>query len=153
MKIVPTRRTDYGLRAMIHLARRPDDLSKAADVAADMDIPQTFLYHVLRDLQRARLVVSAPSRSGGYGLARSPEEINVLEIVEALEGPLQPGECALRGGPCRWDDVCALHSTWSAARTAFVESLRAATLARLAADDLALAEGRLAAPPDSHRHA
>jgi Rrf2 family protein len=151
MKLVPTRRTDYGLRAMIHLAHNPARLSKAAEIAEDMHIPPGFLYQVLRELQRARLVTSQPSRHGGYRLGKHPEQITVLEIVEALEGPLLPGECALHAGPCRWDQVCALHATWSAARQALVDTLGAATLARIADDDLALAAGTLPIPPDAHR--
>ena len=74
----------------------------------------------------------------------------MLAIVEALEGPLRTSECALRGGPCHWDDVCALHWVWSSARDALCDELAGATLARVAADDRALAEGR-PAPADSHR--
>ena len=89
--------------------------------------------------------------SGGYLLARAPEDITILEIVETLEGPIETSECALRGGPCRWDEVCAMHWVWSSARTALSDSLRTATLARVATDDRAIAAGSVVVPPDSHR--
>ncbi len=139
MKIVPTRRTDYAVRALLYLAQHPGSMAKAADIAEAMNIPTGFLHQVLHELQRARLVLSRPGRSGGYSLARPAADISLLDVVETLEGPLAPDECGLRGGPCRWEDACALHATWTAAREALASELRAANLARLAADDLALA--------------
>ena len=152
MKLTPTNRTDYGIRALVHLANHDGARVKAADIGAAMDIPTGFLQQVLQELQRARLVSSRPGPSGGYQLARTPDEITILEIVETLEGPIETSECALRGGPCHWERVCALHWVWSSARAALSDSLRNATLARVAADDRALAEGAVDVPVDSHRH-
>lgn len=151
MKLVPTRRTDYGIRALIYLAQNPGDPVKASVIAEAMDIPQNFLHQVLQVLHRAGLVRSRPSRNGGYLLALPAEDVTVRAIIEALEGPLDTGECALRGGPCHWDEVCALHWVWSSAREALENSLSSATLADVAADDLALAAGRKPIPADSHR--
>ena len=149
MKLVPTRRTDYGIRALIFLANQTegDDravapLTKASDIASAMSIPPKFLPQLLQQLQRARLVVSLPGPNGGHRLARPASRISVREIVEALEGPLDTSECALRGGPCHWKDVCALHWVWSSARHALVERLDAATLAVVAAEDRAMATGK-----------
>lgn len=151
MKLVPTRRTDYGIRALVYLANTGAAHAKAGDIASAMDIPTGFLHQVLQTLQRARLVDSRPGPTGGYALARRPEAITIRQVVEALEGPFESGECAMRGGPCHWDQVCALHWVWSAARTALCEQLDAATLARVAADDRALAEGTVEVPASSHR--
>lgn len=151
MKLIPTRRTDYGIRAMIHMANAEGALLKSGDIASAMDIPAGFLQQVLQELQRSRLVISRPGPNGGHALARDAVSITIREIVEALEGPFDAGECALRGGPCHWDEVCALHWVWSSARSALREQLEAATLAQVAAGDRALAEGRAVAPADSHR--
>ena len=151
MKLVPTRRTDYGIRALIFLANAEASPLPAGAIGEAMDIPTGFLQQVLRELQQAGLVTSRPGPAGGYALARPAGEITVLQIVEALEGPLRSAECALRGGPCHWDDVCALHWVWSSARDALCDELAGATLARVAADDRALAEGTRATPADSHR--
>jgi Rrf2 family protein len=152
MKLVPTRRTDYGIRALLFLAHRYPEPAKAAEIGEAMDVPVGFLHQVLQELQRSRLVISRPGRTGGYALAKSPEQITIRRIVESLEGPLEAQECALRGGPCHWEDVCALHWVWSGAQKALIEALDAATLAQVADDDRALAEGRKLPPPNSHRH-
>ena len=151
MKLTPTNRTDYAIRALIYLANHQGAHAKAADIASTMDIPTGFLHQVLQELQRARIVSSRSGPAGGYRLAGPPEDITILEIVETLEGPIQTSECALRGGPCHWDEVCAMHWVWSSARAALSDSLRAATLARVAADDRAIAQGSAPVPADSHR--
>ena len=122
MKLVPTRRTDYGIRAMIHLANADGALVKADDIGSAMDIPTGFLQQVLQELHRSRLVISRPGPNGGHALARDAESITILEIVEVLEGPFDAVDCALRGGPCHWDEVCALHWVWSSARSALSRS-------------------------------
>jgi len=151
MKLVPTRRTDYAIRALIHLANSEESPVSAAVIGKAMDIPTGFLQQVLREMQQAGLVTSRPGPSGGYALARPAGEISVLQIVEALEGPLRSTECALRGGPCHWDQVCALHWVWSSARDALCDELAGACLERVAADDRALADGGRTVPADSHR--
>ncbi|MER3396018.1 MAG: hypothetical protein C4318_00935 [Acidimicrobiia bacterium] len=153
MKLVPTRRTDYGIRALLYLAHRYPELGKAAEIGAEMDIPVGFLHQVLQELQRSRLVSSRPGRGGGYALSKPPEAITIRSIIEALEGPLETQECALRGGPCHWINVCALHWVWSGAQHAFIKALDSATLAQVADDDRALLNRKKTAPPDSHRKA
>lgn len=138
MKLVPTRRTDYAIRALIYLAEHEGDRSKASEIAEAMEIPKGFLHRVLQELQRARLVSSRPSRRGGYALARRAKEITLLEVVESLEGPLTSGECVLRGGPCHWEEECAVHPVWLSARQAFAAELESATLATIAQTDRAL---------------
>ncbi len=151
MKLVPTNRTDYGLRALIYLAGAEGPWTKAAEIAEAMAIPHGFLQLVLQELQRSGLVTSRSGPNGGYCLARPAASITICEIVESLEGPLDTGGCTLRGGPCHWEDVCALHRVWSEARGALRERLQSATLADVAADDRALADGSARAPADSHR--
>ncbi len=151
MKILPTARTDYAIRALIYLAAHPEDRVKASEIAHEMEIAEPILRQVMGELQRANLVASRSGPHGGYRLARNPADVTLLEIIEAMEGPTSLHECALRGGPCHWEDVCAVHSIWSEARAAFTEVLAAHTLAEVAEADQLLRRGLLEIPPDSHR--
>jgi Rrf2 family protein len=152
MKIVPTRRTDYGVRALINLAQHHPEGQAAPAISKDMDIPVGFLRQVLQELGRAGLVSSQPGRTGGYALAKEPDSITLNDIIEALEGPAEEPACALDGGPCHWDRACAIHWVWLAAREAFTEKLQGATLAQIAADDTKLRSGELPAPlVEQHR--
>lgn len=136
MKLVLRRRTDYGIRAMIHLAQRPDLLVTADQIADVEAVPRNFVPQVLQELQRAGLVVSRAGRNGGYSLGREPQAISILDIIEALGGRYDADpECALRNGPCDAGQVCAMHAVWSDARSALEDTLRTANLAQVASDD------------------
>jgi Rrf2 family protein len=146
MKIVPTRRTDYGVRALINLAQNHPGGQAAPAISQDMDIPVGFLRQVLQELGRAGLVTSQPGRTGGYTLAKDPKDITLYDIIQALEGSNEEPACALDGGPCHWERACAIHWVWLAAREAFTQKLQSATLAQIAADDAELRKGQLPAP-------
>jgi Rrf2 family protein len=136
---------------MLWMARSDGETATAAQIATEMEIPKGFLHQVLLSLKQAGLVTSRTGRTGGYRLARDPADVSILEIIEALEGSLEDGECAMQGGPCHWDDVCALHWVWSEARSALVARLKEATLSDVSEADLALLAGSVAAPGNSHR--
>lgn len=146
MKIVPTRRTDYGVRALINLAQNYPKGQAAPAISKDMEIPVGFLRQVLQELGRAGLVSSQPGRSGGYALTKDPQQITLHEVIEALEGRNEDPACALDGGPCHWEKACAIHWVWMAAKEAFAKTLQSATLAQIASDDAKLREGKLPAP-------
>jgi DNA-binding IscR family transcriptional regulator len=67
--------------------------------------------------------------------------VALLEVVEAAEGPFTLERCILRGGPCRWEQACAVHAAWSAAVQACRDSLRTTTLADLVAADARIEAG------------
>jgi Rrf2 family protein len=128
-KILPTRRTAYGIRVLILLAGGVIPFAKAAEIGEAMNIPTGYLHQVLREIRRCRLVTSRSGPTGCYPLAESPGLITILEIAEALDGPVKAQECALRGGPCHWGEECALHSVTSATAT-LTDPLAASTLAQ-----------------------
>src|SRR5919106_1081864 len=109
-----TRRGDYAVRAAIHLARTDGGgYAKIPEVSQAMSVPLSYTPQVLGLLARAGLAEAKAGREGGFRLHRAPEEITLLELVEAAEGDLRPTRCTLRGGPCQWEDVCAVHPSWS----------------------------------------
>jgi Rrf2 family protein len=142
------RRADYGIRAMTDLARHHEAgvRRKAREIADEMAIPSTYVGQVLADLVRAGLAVSTAGRWGGYELARAPGEVSLLAVIRAVDD--EPGStvCVLRGGPCRWEDRCAVHVPWFEAQQAMLERLDRATLAEVIERDLALEHGDGAGP-------
>ena len=139
MKVELGQRGDYAVRAMLALARSKGERRRSREIAASMDIPEAYLPHILGRLVAAGLVVSEPGRKGGYDLARSPAGITMLEVIEAVEGPLHRERCALSGGPCHWGVACAVHPFWARAQDAFMEQLRTTTLQDIATEDDRLA--------------
>lgn len=151
VRITPSRRTDYALKAMIYLASANGRRTAAPEIAEKMGLPVNYLRQALAALTKARLVVSSPSPTGGYLLARPAAEISILAIIEAIEGPFAPVNCMLREGPCHWDDVCPMHPVWSGAMQTLADHLAAASLAEVAANDRALEAGQFPVPEDAHR--
>jgi len=130
---------DYAVRAAIALARRHGNgYLKIREVAAEMVLPLRYTPQILGLLAHAGLADAKAGRDGGYRLSRAPNEITLLEIVEAAEGPLQTSRCTLRGGPCQWDNTCPVHSAWVAAGKALRDSLAATSIADVAREDVAM---------------
>jgi Rrf2 family protein len=136
------RRGDYALRAALHLAEAWESggYVKIRDVATAMALPMSYTPQVLGLLARAGIAEAKVGPGGGYRLAKRPEEISVLDVVQAAEGDLRSTTCILRGGPCRWESVCAAHEFWARASDAFIESLAGASLRDLAAVDSRMTE-------------
>jgi len=148
-----SRRGDYVLRSAIRLARAYDapEPTKLREISAEMDVPRSFVSQILGDLLRAGLAVSSFGAHGGYRLARAPETVSLLEVIEAGEGPLVADQCALGQGPCYWQAVCPLHETWVIATSALRSALATTTLAELSVRDRALLSGSYPVPADAHR--
>ncbi|MFA9443724.1 Rrf2 family transcriptional regulator [Egicoccus sp. AB-alg6-2] len=138
MKLTLGKRADYSVRAVLDLARHHGDGRRTTRaIAAEMAIPVNYLPALLAELVRAGLVRSVAGRGGGYVLARAPEQVSLLEVIEVAEDE-PTRECVLRGGPCRWQDACAVHEPLSEAREALRSSLAATSFADLVARDAAL---------------
>lgn len=153
MDLTLSRKGDYVVRAAIALARGWDagGYRKIREVAEEMNLPLSYTPQILAALAHAGLAKARAGRDGGFRLERSPQEITLLEVVEAGEGTLTPSVCALRGGPCRWDSVCALHPAWSAATKSLCNTLQRQMLSGVAMVDKALEAGKFPIPQDAHR--
>jgi Rrf2 family transcriptional regulator, iron-sulfur cluster assembly transcription factor len=148
MELSLGRRADYAIRAGLDLARHDGERRKARHIGDAMSVPLSYLPQILADLVRAGLVVSVAGPRGGYELARAPSEISLLDVVHATEGEVASTECVLRGGPCRWEGVCAVHVPWSRAQRALLDQLAATSLQEVADLDTALESGEFVLPDD-----
>ena len=129
MRLELTKRGDYAVRAMLALARSRDGgLLPARRIADSMGIPVRFLPQVLGDLQRGGFVEAELGRAGGYRLVRDPATVDLLSIIEAVEGDSRRQSCVLRRGPCGNDDTCDVHDVFSAGQEALLATLASVTL-------------------------
>jgi Rrf2 family iron-sulfur cluster assembly transcriptional regulator len=143
MDLALTRRGDYAVRAALCLAKWGGDgrYVKIREVAQAMALPASYTPQVLRLLADAGLAEARAGRDGGYRLTRPADKIPLLDVVEAAEGTFALNRCILRGGPCHWDQACAVHAAWSAAVQACRDSLRRTTLADLVEADKRIEAG------------
>jgi Rrf2 family protein len=91
-----TKKTGYGLVALVHLAEAPGRLTCAREIALRFGVPSALLMNVMKDLAGAGYIESVRGAHGGYRLARRPDEMNLAQIIDDLEGPIRMSEC-LRG--------------------------------------------------------
>lgn len=150
MKLELGRRADYAIRCVVALAGAHGDgqRHKAADIAADMDVPVSYVPRILAKLVRAGITESLAGRDGGYRLARDPAAVSLLDVVSAVDGELSSTACVLRSGPCRWHDACAVHEPWARAQQALLDELAATSLADVVATDRQLQAGTYRLPPE-----
>ena len=127
-----SKRGEYGLRAMIYLARTIDPekhypLIQIKDISEHENIPLKYLEQILLTLKNAGLLQSKMGSSGGYYLAKSPSEINLGQIVRILDGPLAPVRCvsqmAYEPCDCPNEATCGLRMVMGDVRNAIADIL------------------------------
>lgn len=120
-----TRQADYAIRAMLYLARL-DSGHRAAtsQIAEKQRIPPSFLAKIVSQLSIAGLIHTSRGARGGVSLSRDPEEISILEVVEAIDGPISLNECTFSPGACVFGSDCVLRELWCDAQADLVDKLR-----------------------------
>jgi Rrf2 family protein len=126
-----TRQADYAMRAVAYLANLGPDLRAAtSQIAEDQRIPPSFLAKIVSQLAKivsqlsvAGLLQTSRGARGGVSLARSPEEISFLEVVEAIDGPILLNECVADGGACTFGEACAMRPVFCDAQADLVNRL------------------------------
>ena len=127
-----TRQADYAVRAVLHLARMGNDQRAATSaVAQKQRIPPSFLAKIISQLSIAGLLHTSRGARGGVSLAREPKDITLLEVVEAIDGPIQLNECAGENGVCSFQDGCPLRPVWCDAQNELVHRLKNTDFAQL----------------------
>jgi Rrf2 family protein len=120
---------EYALRAVVWLAREPDETDSADDLAKRTKVPRRYLHKVLQDLVRAKLVRSQPGPGGGYALAKQPENIAILDVVNAV-APLERIRSCPLGLPSH-TRLCPLHKELDKVYAATEAALARVTIAEL----------------------
>lgn len=126
-----TKLTDYATLVLTVLAGRPGALHSAADLAERARLEVPTVSKVLKPLAHAGLVSGQRGVNGGYRLAREPESISLIEIVEAIEGPLGMTECSVHAGNCGIEDHCGVRANWRRINDVVTEALRGISLAQM----------------------
>ena len=123
-----TRQADYALRAMVYLANQgPTERSATSQIAETKKIPPSFLAKIISQLSIAGLIHTSRGARGGVTLARPASEITVLEVIEAIDGPIALNECTVSPEGCPFEGDCPIHGLWCDTQAELVEKLRKTT--------------------------
>jgi Rrf2 family protein len=119
-----TRQADYAIRAVRYLAKQGSSQRVATSIVArEMKIPPSFLAKIISQLSIAGLLHTSRGARGGVSLAREPKDISVLDVVEAIDGPILLNECVGTNKPCVFEDDCLVHPIWLEVQESLVKRL------------------------------
>ena len=124
-----TRQADYAVRAVHYLAQLGSEQRAAtSQIAQEQRIPPSFLAKIVSQLSVAGLLQTSRGARGGVSLARSADQISLLEVVEAIDDPILLNECvADHGSSCVFGEECPMRPVWCEAQVELVERLKATT--------------------------
>ena len=129
------RNTDYALRLLVGLARRPEQDSVPTRVLAEeQEVSYQLACKLMQRLHDAKLVASCMGPRGGFRLNRRPAEINLWEIIEVAQGPLHLNQCMRKAGACPRAKICPMRPRIGALQARLGEYLRGVTLEELASE-------------------
>lgn len=127
-----TRQADYALRAMYYLSKLdPTDRAATSLIAQEQRIPPSFLAKIISQLSIAGLIHTSRGARGGVSMARPPENVSILEVVEAIDGPLTLNECTHSPDGCPFGEECPIRPVWCDVQSDLVERLRNTNFASL----------------------
>ena len=129
-----SKKADYALMAMKHLATRSDAASASArEIAEQYDIPIELMAKVLQRLARGGLLTSHQGTRGGYRLGRPSSAISVADIIQAIDGPLTVTACSTEKSDCEQYSKCSIRDSLWQIRERIAAALGTVTLSEMAA--------------------
>lgn len=126
-----TRKADYAIRCVLHLSKNPEKIASVDEIASAMSISKIFLAKIMQQLMKAGIVNSTRGVKGGFRLARKPTDINILEVIEAIQGPSAANICAIDRRMCRLSNRCTVHPIWVKIRKIVEQELKKQNFAKL----------------------
>jgi Rrf2 family protein len=126
-----TREADYAVRCVLFLAKEKGRVVRAGEISESASIPRSFLAKILQRLSRQGIVKSIQGVSGGFHLARLPSKVNVLEVIETVQGRSAINVCAIDEGKCSLSATCVVHPIWVELRKDVEKKLKRESFARL----------------------
>ena len=126
-----SRKVDYALRAMIHLAKEEsaDRACTVAEIASRERIPRQFLEKIVQQLIHAGLMRSRRGPHGGYVLGRSAEQMSFRDVIEAVEGPISLNVCVGEHADCFLLGACGMSRVWQEGQRRVMELFENTTIA------------------------
>lgn len=127
-----TKKADYGLIALRHLASIPGATASTKDIAEAYHLPVPLLAKVLQKLTKEKILQSEAGTNGGYKLARPAGRITALEVVRAIDGPVILTHCFTEHGKCDQSENCTVREPLRRVHEGILELLNRFTISDLA---------------------
>jgi Rrf2 family protein len=136
-----TRAGEYAVRCLLFVAAHgQNEIVSRRNVADNMQIPKHFLSKIAQQLSRSGFIEIVQGAKGGYRLIKSPRQITLLGVVEAIEGEIFLNDCISRPESCFRHRDCAVHRVWEKATDQLRETLRKASFDQLLKEELCVSQ-------------
>lgn len=119
-----TRETDYAIRCVYYLSGKTGNVTMVDEISREMSIPKSFLAKILQKLSKAAIVKSYRGVKGGFEIAKDPKGISLLDVIEAVQGPVAMNICAIDDAYCGFSSTCTIHPVWIEVRKEVEKLLR-----------------------------
>lgn len=130
-----TRQADYAVRAIIYLSNlEPGTKVSTKTISETQLIPLSFLAKIIAQLAVAGLITTLRGAKGGVSLKKEPKDITVLEVVEAIDGPILLNKCVVSDHDCQMEN-CAMRKIWIRSQRDLISELKKTNF-QLLADDM-----------------
>jgi Rrf2 family protein len=127
-----SKKADYGLIAVKHLAMHRDQHACSAnEIADEYGISTTLMAKVLQKLARQNLVAAKHGSSGGYQLSKTPDQISALEVITAIDGPVLITSCVTSHGNCDATSKCSVREPLRRVNESILNVLNMVTIAQM----------------------
>lgn len=126
--MILSKTTTYAIRILIFMAMNPTLNINSTTLNENLGIPMKYLQRILTDLSKAGFINGSRGRTGGFVFAKSPEEIHLSDVVNAIEDMKGFDTCIMGVTDCQMTNKCILHDSWAESRDLLVKSLTGKTL-------------------------
>ena len=132
MTVIFSKKCEYGMQAILYLAAQAKgSLISSDEISKVLKIPREFISKILQSLRESGLIFSTKGKAGGFGLAKDPSRIKLIDVVAAIDGLGIFNSCVLGFPECSPDHPCPVHNTWGALRTQTYDMLNLETVDKL----------------------
>jgi Rrf2 family protein len=126
-----TRQADYAIRAVLYVSKLSENERAAtSQIAKEQKIPPSFLAKIISQLSIAGLLQTSRGARGGVTLAKNPADISLLDVVEAIDGPIALNECVHDEGACNFSGDCPMRPIWCEVQADLVHKLKSTNFAQ-----------------------
>ncbi len=106
------------------MAQETEKLHMITDIAKKQDMPKSFVAKILQKLAKAKIVSSTRGVNGGFALRKTPSEITLLHVIEAVQGPIFINSCMVDNKRCSRRSLCSVHPVWIEIRNILIDKLK-----------------------------
>jgi Rrf2 family protein len=128
-----TRETDYAVRCVLLLSQEAGRVVSSNEISGSMTVSKSFLAKILQRLSKGGIVRSTRGITGGFELVKEPGKLNILEVIEAIQGPAAVNVCAVDEHNCDLSVTCPVHPVWVELREDIEKRLKKESFAKLLA--------------------